>query len=143
MISSLRKEAGGTEFGWTRVSSFKPCFLAVLLTGFASACLMVLLRKYHEAVLLITAGTAIGFGVIALNCKVVHRRGNEYRITTLFYSEVVKAEDVCMTITHPGPFWTRFRIHLKRPARFGWRVSFISADEAFRKTGGKASPSET
>jgi hypothetical protein len=87
-----------------------------------------------EALPLTTATFAVGIGLIALTCKVVQKRGNEYRVSTLFYNEVVTVDDVCMTVTKPGPFWTRLRIHLRRPARFGWMISFVSADEGLADT---------
>jgi hypothetical protein len=129
MNSPLQRDSGEAKCGWTRVSSFKPHLAGVLVVGTLSACLLGLLRSHNDAWPLITAGTAIALGLIALNCKVVYQRGNEYRVSTLFYSEFVKVDDVCMTVTNPGPLWTRFRIHLRRPARFGWMVSFVPAQD--------------
>ena len=108
-MNSLRTAAGGNEFGWTRVSSFKPYLAGVLLTAIVSALSMFLLRGHNGAWPLITAGCAVILGLIALNWKVVHQRGNEYRVATLFSEEVVTVEDVCMTVTNPGRFWTRLR----------------------------------
>jgi hypothetical protein len=91
---------------------------------------------------LVVAGITVATGLIALNCKVVHKRGNEYRISTLLYSEVVTVDDVCMTVTKPGPFWPRFRIHLRRPARFGWAISFVPTREARAIPTNGAKPTE-
>jgi hypothetical protein len=77
----------------------------------------------------------VAMGVMALNCKVVHRRGTEYRVVTLLYAEVVSFEDVCMTVSNPGWLWTSLRIHLCRPARCGWRISFVPANEACKSAG--------
>jgi len=129
MNSRLEIETGGTEFGWTRVSSFKPYLAGFLLTAAVSVCLMIILREHSSALPLIIAGTVVALGLVAMNSKVIYKRGSEYRITTLFYSEVVTIDDVCMTVTNPGTLWTRSRIHLRRPARFGWMVSFVPASE--------------
>lgn len=88
---------------------------------------MILFRGSNEAFPLVAGGSAIAFGLIALNCKTVHQRGRDYRVSTLFYSELVRVDEVCMTVRNPGPLWTRCRIHLRRPARFGWMVSFVPA----------------
>ena len=130
MNSYVHPDASGTEGGWTRVSSFKPQLAGVAAIAAFAASLLVLLREYAAVFPLIVGITLIALGLLALNCKVVRRRGKDYRISTLFYTEVVRVDDVCMTVTNPGPLWTRFRIHLRRPARFGWMVSFVPADEA-------------
>lgn len=118
---------------WRRVSSFKPQLVAVLLVAIAVWMTMSLLVSRNDLaplVPIITGGAAVAFGVTALSSKVVHRRGNDYRISTLFYSEVATVDDVCMAVTKPGPLWTRLRIHLRRPARFGWTITFVPTDEA-------------
>lgn len=121
----------GTDAGWTRVSSFKPQLFAVVVTAVVSACLLVLFREHHAALPLVTGGLVMALGLIALTCKVVQTRGSDFRISTVFYSEVVRVEEVCMTVTHPGALWTSYRLHLRRPARFGWMVSFVAADKGF------------
>jgi hypothetical protein len=118
------------DSGWTRVSSFKPQVVTVLLAVIAACASVVLLDSHHNAVPLITGGTTVALGLIALTSKIVHRRGNDYRISTLFYSEVATVDDVCMTVTKTGPLWTRFRIHLRRPARFGWTITFVPTADA-------------
>lgn len=79
---------------------------------------------------LITGGASVALGLIALTTRVVHRRGDDYRVSTLFYSEVATVDEVCMTVTKKGTVWTRFRIHLRRPARFGWTITFVPTNEA-------------
>jgi hypothetical protein len=125
MTTPSNANAGANGHEWTRVSSFKPQIAAVLLVAAAASVFSVLLDDSKEAFALAAGALAAGTGLIALACKVVHRRGNDYRISTLFYSEVVTVDDVCMTVTKPGPFWMCFRIHLRRPARFGWMISFV------------------
>lgn len=44
--------------------------------------------------------------------------------------EIVTVDDVCMIVTKAGPSWKRLRIHLGRPARFGWALSFVSIEDA-------------
>jgi hypothetical protein len=119
-----------TDSGWTRVSSFKPQVVTVLLAVIAVCTSIFLLESQNNAVPLITGGTTVALGLIALTSKVVHRRGNDFRVSTLFYSEVATVDEVCMTVTKPGPIWTRFRIHLRRPTRFGWTITFVPTDEA-------------
>ena len=118
------------DSGWTRVSSFKPQIVAALVLVIAFCSSFVLMEAQSDLIPLIAGGSSVAAGLIALTSKVVHRRGNDYRITTLFYSEVASVNDVCMTVTKPGPIWTKFRIHLRRPARFGWTVTFVPTDEA-------------
>ena len=118
------------DSGWTRVASFKPQVVTVLLAVIAVCASVVLLDLHHNAVPLITGGTTVALGLIALTSKIVHRRGNDYRVSTLFYSEVATVDDVCMTVTKTGPLWTRFRIHLRRPARFGWTITFVPTADA-------------
>ncbi len=125
------------DSGWTRVSSFKPQIFAVLLLVIAVCSSVVLLGASNHLAPLIAGGTTAAISLIAFTSRVVHRRGNDYRISTLFYSEVATVDEVCMTVTKPGPLWTRFRIHLRRPARFGWTITFVPTDEAladFRMT---------
>jgi hypothetical protein len=131
------KATGGPDFGWTRVSSLKPYVIGLLLIGIAAACLIRLLPEHDAVIPLVTAGISIAAGLMALNWKVVHQRGNDYRITTLYYSEVVTVDDVCMTVKNPGPFWTRLRVHLRRPARFGWMISFVPAHKSSTTTLGQ------
>lgn len=130
-MKSTAQATGDPGFGWTRVSSPKPYLFGLLLTGIVAACLLAAMREHEVVWPLTAAGTMIATGLLALNWKVVHKRGNDYRVATLFYSEVVTVDDVCMTVTHPGRLWTRFRIHLRRPARFGWMISFVPVDKSF------------
>ena len=122
-----RNAISDSEQGWTRISSFKPQVVWGTLTCAISACLLILVREQTNALFLVVSGTIVAIGLIALNCKVIHRRGGEYRVSTLFYSETVRSDDVCMTVKNPGPLWTRLRIHLTKPARFGWMISFVPA----------------
>ncbi len=130
MNRGLQVAADSSEYGWTRVSSFKPQLAAALLAVIGLCSMIVLLQDAKEMVPLVVAGIIVATGLIALNCKVIHKRGNEYRISSLFYSEVVTVDDVCMTVTKHGPFWPQIRIHLRRPARFGWTISFVPTEEA-------------
>ena len=114
----------------TRVSSIKPQIVAVLLVITAVCSSIVWLGASNDLIPVIAGCTTIATGLIALTRKVVHRRGSDYRISTLFYSEVATVDDVCMTVTKTGPVWTRLHIHLRRPARFGWTISFLPTDEA-------------
>lgn len=120
--------ARSDDSGWTRVSSFKPQLVTVLLAAIAMCASIILFELRNPP--MIAAGTTVAMGLIALTSKVVHRRGNDYRISTLFYSEVATVDDVCMTVTKRGPLWTRFRIHLRRPVRFGWTVTFVPTNDA-------------
>ena len=129
-----------TDAGWTKVSSSKPFVIGLLATGILAGFLISLLADQDALLPLVAAGAALVTGVIALNWKVIHRRGADYRITTFFYSEVVTVDDVCMTVRNPGPFWTRVRIHLRRPARFGWRFSFVPADQSFNHNAAAKEP---
>src|SRR5690349_14205277 len=105
MTTPSNANAGANGHEWTRVSSFKPQVAAVLLVAAAASVFSVLLEDSTEAVALVAGALAAVSGSIALACKVVHRRGREYRVSTLFYSEVVAVEDVCLTVTKPGLFW--------------------------------------
>jgi hypothetical protein len=121
--------ARSDDSGWRRVSSFKPHLVTVLLVAVA-VCASIALLESRNKTSLIAGGTTVVLGLIALTSKIVHRRGNDYRISTLFYSEITTVDDVCMTVTKRGPLWIRFRIHLRRPARFGWTITFVPTDEA-------------
>jgi len=129
-MGSLEQPNGGTDSGWKRVSSFKPYVAGLLLTGIVAVCMLLVFRKGDARLLLVASGVIIATGLIALNWKVVHQRGNHYRITTLFYTEEVTVDDVCMMVRNPRPLWTQMRIHLRRPARFGWMISFTPADRS-------------
>ena len=111
-----------------RVSSSKPYIIALVCTAIISAPLLTMVHARDGLLPLVLAAPMIALGLIALNWKVVYRRGNEYRVSTLFYSEVVTVDDVCMTVRNPGPIWTRIRIHLRRPARFGWMITYVPAN---------------
>ena len=69
--------------GWTRVSSFKPPLVGFLVTAIISSCLVVSFDDQNSSLPLIATGTVVALGLIALNCKVVQKRGSEYRISTL------------------------------------------------------------
>jgi hypothetical protein len=133
MDTELKSAAAGGERAWTRISSFKPQLAAMLIIAMVAFVAGALAGRESNAVPIITGGILIAIGFLALTSKVVHRRGNEHRISTLLYSEVVTVDDICMTVTNPGPFWTRCRIHLRRPARFGWRVSFVPTEALLRQ----------
>lgn len=135
MNRGLQITADSNESEWTRVSSFKPQLAAAFLAVIGLCSLIFLLHERKELLPLVVTGITVATGLIALNCKVVHKRGNEYRISTLFYSEMVTVDDVCMTVTKTGPFWLRLRIHLRRPARFGWTISFVPINEGARQSG--------
>jgi hypothetical protein len=111
-----------------RVSSSKPYIIALVCTAILSVTLLFMVRTRDALLPLVPAAPMIALGLIALNWKVVYRRGNEYRVTTLFHSEVVTVDDVCMTVKNPGPIWTRIRIHLRRPSRFGWMITYVPAN---------------
>jgi hypothetical protein len=122
--------SGTSNNRWTRVSSLKPQLFA-LSTVVAGACVSFSLTETRiEWITLVAGGIAVAAGLIALTSKVVHKRGNEYRISTMYYSEIVTVDDVCMTVTKAGPCWKRIRIHLRRPARFGWALSFVPIGDA-------------
>ena len=113
---------------WMRVSSSKPYIIALVCTAIISLSFLIMVRARDSLVPLVLVGAIFALGLIALNWKVVFRRGNEYRVSTLFYSEIVTVDDVCMTVKNPGPLWTRIRIHLRRPARFGWMITYVPAN---------------
>ena len=123
-----------------RVSSSKPYVMGLVCTAVLSATLLIVVRTRDALLPLALAGSMVVFGLIALNWKVVYRRGNEYRVSTLFYSEIVTVDDVCMTVRNPGPIWTRLRIHLRRPARFGWMISFVPSNRFYSGDFGASRP---
>lgn len=127
MMSEIENKAEERieEGGWQRVSSCKPYVIpSSVVLGLA---LVVLLVWGGEEIVrfAVIAGVIVFLGLLALNVRIVHKRGNVYRVSTLFYSEAVTVDDVCLTVKKPGPLWTWFRIHLRKPARFGWSISFV------------------
>ena len=116
---------------WRRISSFKPYVAGAVSTFAAALCALVLWHGTPEIVAIVIGVASVAFGLIALTCKVVHRRGPEYQVSSAFFSERIAAHDICMVVTKPGPLWTSIRIHLRRPIRFGWVVSFVPAQADF------------
>ncbi len=102
-------DAGGTERPWKRVSSVKPQVLPTLGTAMACVRLMLLLREQETALPLASTATLVTPGLMRLIRKAKHKCGNEDRISTLFHSEVVIVDGVCMSVIGPGAFWHRFR----------------------------------
>lgn len=122
------------ESGWTRVSSFKPYLAAALVICAISISALVCWGGSENSFPLITGCSLVAFGLIALQAKVVYRRHDEYRVATLFHLETVTLEDICMTVKNPRPFWTILRIHLNRPTRFGWAISFVPLPTFYNST---------
>ena len=118
------------ERGWRRISSFKPYVAGAVGTFLTALFALVLWHGRPEVVAIVIGTASVAFGLIALTCKVVHSRGGEYRISTAFFSETIGARDICMVVTKPGPLWTSIRIHLRRPIRLGWVVSFVPTHHA-------------
>ena len=69
---------------------------------------------------------AIGF----VSSKCVRCGASNYVVSDFFTTETIAFNDVCMVVEAPGPFWDSVRIHLCRPSRFGWAVSYIPASSA-------------
>lgn len=62
-------------------------------------------------------------GFMAWKCV---RYGNRhYVVSDFFKSETISFDDVCMVVNSHGFLWNTARIHLRRPSRFGWTVSFV------------------
>ena len=127
-LNSRENTMNDPAAAWMRISSSKPYIIALVCTAIISVTLLIMVGARDSLLPLVLAGPLIALGLIALNWKVVYRRGNEYRVSTLFYTELVTVDDVCMTVKNPGPLWTRIRIHLRRPARFGWMITYVPAN---------------
>jgi hypothetical protein len=124
-LTSHRDTTSDPPAAWMRVSSSKPYIVCIAII---SLTLLIMVLARDSLWPLVLAGPTIALGLMALNWKVVYRRGNEYRVSTLFYTEVVTVDDVCMTVKNSGPIWTRIRIHLRRPTRFGWMITYVPAN---------------
>lgn len=61
----------------------------------------------------------------ALMGKRVQLGKRHYAVSNFFKSEAIAFHDVCMVVEAPGVFWKTVRIHLRRPSRFGWEVTFV------------------
>lgn len=130
------------EAGWKRISSCKPYLAGNLLIAAIALGALVLWRKESDFLPLMGGCVVVAAGLLALTFKVVHQCGDIYRVTTLFYVETISRDDVCLMVTRPGPFWTYLRIHLRRPARFGWAVSFVPVSSVPLPETGRAAAKE-
>jgi len=50
---------------------------------------------------------------------------DHYIVSDIFKSETISFNDVCMVVEARGFLWNTARIHLCRPSRFGWGISFV------------------
>lgn len=116
-----------------RISSRRPQFV-VLLAALGSvvaisATLQTLLVIGQMSWVLFVLGIANVFVTLAtlLTWKQVWSSERHYVVSSLFRSETIPFDDVCMVLEARGLIWNTIRVHFNRPTRFGWVVSFVPA----------------
>jgi hypothetical protein len=119
-----------------RISSLRPhivVFLAVLASAVAlSSALRQAISSGHMPWAMLALGAAHGVVALAgfMAWKRVRRGARHYVVSDLFKSEAISFDDVFRVTEARGFLWKTVRIHLRRPSRFGWDVSFVPARSA-------------
>jgi hypothetical protein len=143
LISGRRVRSNGTptvgrsvcqsdrKFLSERISSLRP-HLAVLAVAVGAwiafgAGVWRLLSSGEIPWALFGLGTAHALVALAgfVTWKHVRCGDDHYIVSDLFKSETISFSDVCMVVEARGFLWNTVRIHLCRPSRFGWGISFV------------------
>jgi hypothetical protein len=75
---------------------------------------------------LMLGGAHVAIAVVAsLAWQRVRRGPTYYVVSDPFRSERIGFGEVCLMVNAPGLMWNRTRMHLVRPCRFGWSVTFV------------------
>lgn len=114
-----------------RISSRRPQFV-VLLAALGSviaiiASLQTLLVTRQMPWVMFALGIVNAFVALAalMAWKQVWGGERHYVVSSLFKSETISFDDVCMVLEARGLIWNTIRIHFNRPTRFGWGISFV------------------
>jgi hypothetical protein len=119
-----------------RISSLRPRIVKVLAAvgaavalGFAG--LQLLSSDQIPWLWSALGGTCAFVGLTGfVSSKCVRCGASHYVVSDLFTSETIPFNDVCLVVEAPGFLWQLVRIHLRRPSRFGWAVSYVPARSA-------------
>ncbi len=116
-----------------RISSRRPQFV-VLLAALGSviaviATLKTIMVSGQISWVMFALGIANAFVALAtlMTWKQVWSGERHYVASSLFKSETISFDDVCMVLEARGLIWNTVRIHFNRPTRFGWGISFVPA----------------
>ncbi|ODU23765.1 MAG: hypothetical protein ABS95_03180 [Verrucomicrobia bacterium SCN 57-15] len=123
--SDMQSSARITGSGWEKLSSCKPFFTAALFIFIAGILVLGFYPRNSLALVSVAGIASVSIGVLILACKQVHRRGEEYRVGTLFHQEIIPSDDICMIVQSSLLGLPLRRIHLRKPTRFGWVVSYM------------------
>jgi hypothetical protein len=116
-----------------RISSRRPQFV-VLLAALGSviavsATLQTKIVSGQMSWAMVALGNANAFVALAtlMTWKQVWSGERHYVVSSLFKSETISFDDVCMVLEARGLIWNTVRIHFNRPTHFGWGISFVPA----------------
>ncbi|MGV3773243.1 MAG: hypothetical protein ACO1QB_10110 [Verrucomicrobiales bacterium] len=111
---------------WMRVSSWKPFGILLGSLCLTTAMLGWILKGASSPTRWVALSGMIAFLLLAASrVKIIYKKENEYKLATLFWSETISPHDICMIVSKRGVFWTSMRIHVTKPTRLGWVVSFV------------------